>query len=93
MPAVPEPSSISRPATPPQRGGNARRRSVDIADDVLLSALITAGRPLTSRELRKILGIDPEVPGHHVTRMLNRALASGVIQRTGNRQGARYSPA
>lgn len=92
-PPAPEVDAPARPATPPQRGGNARQRSLDIPDDVLIGALDTAGRPLTSRELRQVLGIDPEVPGHHVTRMLNRALASGVLQRTGNRQGTRYSPA
>lgn len=82
-----------KPATPPPLGGNARRRSVDIPDDVLAAALNDAGRPLSSRELRKVLGIEPTVPGHHVTRMLNRALASGVIHRTGERQGARYTAA
>lgn len=69
----------------------ARAPRLEIADEDLLRVLRAAGRPLLAPELRAALGIDPEIPRERVSKILGDAAARGIIERTGQRRGTRYS--
>jgi hypothetical protein len=61
--------------------------------DELVAALRNAGRPLTARELRDVLGVDRAVLGWTFTKVLNEAVASGRVVREGRTAGTRYRAA
>jgi hypothetical protein len=64
-----------------------------ISDDELLRALSEFDEPASVSELRTALRVDPDVRAEKVTRLLGDAVKRGVLVRTGERRGTRYSAA
>ncbi|MEV4420902.1 hypothetical protein AB0L40_13115 [Patulibacter sp. NPDC049589] len=88
-PATPAAHEVE-PADAPRRP-SPRAPRLEIADEDLVRVLRAAGKPLLAPELRAALGIDSETPRERFSKILGDAAARGVIERTGQRRGTRYS--
>jgi hypothetical protein len=79
----------------PSRVRNARSSAAapSISDEELLGALRDLGEPASAPQLRAALGVDPDVPAGNVTRLVTDAVERGVLARTGQRRGTRYTAA
>lgn len=70
----------------------SRRGAGPLASDARLRGALDGHRDgLSASEVRAALSIEADVPAATVTRFLGDAVARGVIKRTGERRGTRYS--
>jgi hypothetical protein len=93
---APAPGEPSAPNVGDAAGAAAmpRRWSVadlGVSDDQLVQALRAASKPLEATEIREATGIPADAPGHTVSKFLTSAAERGIVIRTGQRRGTRYT--
>lgn len=75
----------------PKAGPRSRRSGLEVADEDLLRVLRDADGPLLAPQIRVALGIPPEVPRQHLSGLLADAIGRGLVVKTGQRRGTRYT--
>jgi hypothetical protein len=86
----PAPPANAEPAPSDERR-QWRVADLGVTDDELVQALRSAAQPLAAPELREAVGIPADAPSHTVSKFLADASERGVVVRTGQRRGTRYS--
>lgn len=79
------------PSSGPQTEATSDATAFSITDDDLVAALKRAREPLLVGALRQALSVPEDVSRQRVARVLVSAVERGVIARTGQRGGTRYS--